>query len=362
MLPVYINGRFLTQRLSGVQRYAREIVCAMDELLDREAGGASTTNWTLLAPEGTSCDLPLRHISFRSAGATKGHLWEQATLPRLTRDGTLLSLGNSGPVSHARQVVVIHDVAVYRTPCNFGGVYGAVQRTVGRTLSRRAKIVTVSQFSRSELAEIFRLDPKAIDVVGNGAEHLDRVTPDATIVSRLNLTAKNYFLCVGSPSPNKNLGLALRAHRLLGRSDVELVVVGGGDPKVLKAKELAGAGVTMAGTLTDGEIAELYRRATALIFPSTYEGFGIPPLEAMSHGCPVLASAIRPVREVCGDAALYFASDAPGELAHHMARLLDDGATGSILGALGRKRAQQFSWTDSAEKLLTILLDVEQAR
>lgn len=108
----------------------------------------------------------------------------------------------------------------------------------------------------------------------------------------------------------------------------------------------------MPGRLTDGEIVALYQHALALVFPSLYEGFGIPPLEAMVHGCPVLAADIPAVREVCGDAALYFNSHDTADCTRCLQSFLDDPAMGKSLRQKGAARYEEFSWRKSAEQVL----------
>src|SRR5581483_8332013 len=134
-------------------------------------------------------------------------------------------------------------------------------------------------FSRGELSETLNIPINDIVIAPNGADHLSKVDDDNSILKSLKLHRRRYFLFVGSPTPNKNLSTAVKAFRSLNRSDARLVLVGalakgifGGDGL------LQGEGVVMAGRLSDGEIARLYQAATALVFPSLYEGFGIPPL------------------------------------------------------------------------------------
>jgi glycosyltransferase involved in cell wall biosynthesis len=354
---IVINGRFLTQPVSGVQRYAREIVRALDDLLV-EAGPSelSSTSWTLLAPPGTVCDLPLRVIRFRAVGWGSGHAWEQSSLAFFARRAVLLSLGNSGPLAHPRQLVVVHDAAVYRFPEHFGRAYGLLHRLLGRALARRSRLATVSRFSQGEIADLLGLSADQIVLAPNGSEHLRAARPGEGTVLRSGLDRVPYFLMVGNFAPYKNGTLALQALRRLGRPEVRLVVVGRAAPEIFgAAAELAHAQVILAGRVDDDALQALYRSARALVFPSRYEGFGIPPLEAFVNGCPVIASRIPVLQEICGDAADYFDPDDADQLASCMAEHLDGRIDRRARIQRGRDQAAAYSWTASARTLRTAL-------
>ncbi|MCA6125524.1 glycosyltransferase family 4 protein [Bradyrhizobium sp. WSM 1704] len=357
-MKIFINGRFLSQKLTGVQRYAAEIVKAADQLLASGAAPAPLqgAEWTVLAPLDASEQLALNAIRIRNIGKLNGHAWDQVDLPRAAAGGRLISLANSGPVLHSNHLVVIHDAQVFRRPDFFGWRYLAVHRSLDRLLARRATIATVSDFSRRELAAVLNLPVAKIPVFSNSAEHFAVTKPDFAILDRLGLAPQRYFLCVGSMTKNKNISLAIEAARTLNRPDVPLVVVGGDNSKVFQGKAtVADPGVILAGRLSDNEIAALYARALAFVFPSLYEGFGVPPLEAMLFGCPVIASTADAVRETCGDAAAYFDATNVGELRQRMLERLAAGAIGDEERNRQRARIAAFSWQKSAEALMQFL-------
>jgi glycosyltransferase involved in cell wall biosynthesis len=347
---ISINGRFLTQKVSGVQRYAREIVSALDKLLVNGEIPLTNAKWRLVAPPGTECNLPLRRIEFQVIGSGNGHLWEQLHLRKAP--GLIINLGNSGPILRRNSMVVIHDVGVFRTPENFDARYARIHRTLGRMLALTSTIGTVSEFSRSELSQVFKIPTERIFVAPNGADHLKDTQADPTILERLKLEAEHYFLFVGSPTRNKNLPLALKAFELLNDPTAKLVVVGSLSNTVFRVgADLDRPGVVLPGYLTDAEVSALYQNATALVFPSLYEGFGIPPLEAMVRGCPVLASNIPTAIEVCGDAAAYFGPNDATRLSELMRQRLSDPAGRSTINAIGARRAEQWTWEKSAKRL-----------
>ena len=357
-MKIFINGRFLSQSLTGVQRYAAEMVKAMDRLL--AAGEAAQplleAEWLLLTPPNAKAALDLAVFGTRQVGRRTGHAWDQVDLARAAAGGRLISLANSGPVLHRNHLVVLHDAQVFRRPDFFSRSYLMLHRTLGHLLARTATIATVSDFSRRELAAALRLTPSAIPVFSNSAEHFAATVPDFGIIDRLRLAPHRYFLFVGSMTKNKNVSLAIQASERLGRLDIPLVVVGGDNSKVFSdGPTAAKAGVVMAGRLSDEEIAALFSRANAFIFPSLYEGFGVPPLEAMFFACPVIASTAEAVRETCGDAAAYFDPLNVNEL--HQ-RMLERIAAGGISGPERQKqetRLLAYSWAKSAAAMLRFL-------
>jgi glycosyltransferase involved in cell wall biosynthesis len=354
---VFINGRFLLQPISGVQRYAAEILAALDELLATDAlPGANRYDWVVLAPRTAELPFSPRRMALQIVGTRADHLWDQTTLLAAARSGPLLSLTGSGPLIHPRHLVVIHDAAVYRHPEHFSRAYRLFHATAGRILARTARLGTVSRFSQRELAALLKVAPERIVVAPNGWEHLARLRPDATVVERL-VGRNPFFVTVGNLTRNKNLRVAIEAFRKLPAGTAKLVVVGRADAKIFGDTPVpADDGVIFAGRLDDEALAALLGASRALVFPSLYEGFGIPPLEAMASGTRVLASRAEAIVEVCDGVADFFdATDAEG-LATLMAGVLsEDAASRQLRIEAGRRRLELYSWSVSARILAEAL-------
>jgi glycosyltransferase involved in cell wall biosynthesis len=187
------------------------------------------------------------------------------------------------------------------------------------------------------------------------------VPADPSVLKRLGLEGVRYFLAVGSRNPNKNLDLLFAAFtRLAVAPATRLVVVGSADNRVFAGVTAVLAvpsaprseAVIEAGAADDAELRALYEHALALVFPSLYEGFGLPPLEAMACGCPVLCSNAASLPEVCGDAVLYFDPQSIEQISAAMAQILRDADLRDSLRERGRVQARRFGWQAAAERLL----------
>jgi len=353
---VFINGRFLGQRVTGVQRYARETLDALDRLLAADSGAGM--RWTVLVPRGTP--LPaFRHLAVETLGRLQGHLWEQIELAWRAREGLLFSFGFTGPLFKRRQIITVHDAAVVRMPQTFNaGFRHGYQRLVRRITARAPRTMTVSQFSASEAIECFSAPAERLRVTTEGWQHLLRVEPDPSLLDHHGLRGRPYALAVSSPTPNKNFAAIERAVALLGADAPCCVVVGAADATVFRAGAANEAALLRVGYVSDAQLKALYAHAACFVFPSFYEGFGIPPLEAMACGCPVIASTAPAVREVCGDAALYFDPARPEQLADRLRELFADAALGERLRAAGTRRLGFFSWDRSAALNLAAIREV----
>lgn len=350
MPKIYLNGRFLSQTVTGVQRFSVEIATAIDTLMAEDAWPRTV----MLAPRVTGrIATTYAHLKLRQVGRTSGHLWEQMELSSAARGGTLISLGNTAPLlSGRRQLVVIHDAGVFDTPESYSRGFRAWYKTLHHGLVRTgARVVTVSQFSRERIAERLHLDPSLINVMYEGAEHILRVAADPTVLERHDLRPGKFALVVSNRVAHKNLGALHEAASALARRGIAIGVVGASDRDVFR--DIAGVGFAekRLGRVNDAELRALYETAACLLFPSRYEGFGLPPVEAMACGCPVLATRGGAVEEICGDGALYFDVASQREIIDTIERLLDEDGLSESLRARGLARAASLTW-DAAARVL----------
>jgi glycosyltransferase involved in cell wall biosynthesis len=361
---IAINGRFLTQRTVGVQRFAFEVVKAIDALMENGEYRTLEGRIEILAPPSAR-DLPLRHIPVRRCGFTSGYFWEQVEFPIHAGGRLLLNLCMLGPVAVRRQIVVVHDATVRAQPGNFTARFRAAYNFLIPRLCRRAYCaVTVSEFSRREIGKWFGVDVTRMPICFEGGEHIAAVAADESIIDRLELRGRKYFLSVGA-GKNKNVDTITAAFVAAKLTDTFVVLTGYRQNCVNGSyRDVLADGMRDVGYVSDAELRALYEHALALVCPSRYEGFGLPPIEAMGCGCPVIMSNQPAMIEVCGDAALRCDADDIEELARLMRVVHDDPVRRAALIAAGRARAARFTWQSTARILLDLCLQhgaVEEA-
>ena len=347
---LFLNARFLTQPLTGVQRYSLELLNALDGLF--QPGQAIA-----YCPRGPKMKVGWKNIRLKESGWFKGNLWEQLDLPRIIRGTLLFSPANIGSFFKRHQVVTIHDASVYAYPEAYTWAFRWKYKIIYERMARVAdQIITVSEFSKRELQHWLNLVPERISVTYEGREHIERITADSRVLDRLALGAKPFFIVVGSNSPHKNLKVVLSANALLDQDRYEIVMIGGDFSRVFHSTHLdLAANIKKTGYLSDEELKALYCNSAGLIFPSLYEGFGLPLVEAMTCNCPVLCSDIPSSREVCGEAALYFDAEQPEDLADKLEMILDNPALAETLKERGAQRSRKFSWLKTAQETKQIL-------
>lgn len=344
-MPVVINGKWLAATPTGVQRYSGELA---RRIMSADAAARVIVPSNALLPEW----LPASRVT---RSRLRGFAFEQIALPWLARGATLLSLAASAPLIKRDHVVMMPDALVARYPETFSRRFVLWYTLMYRVLVRRARhLITISEFSRRELADVLRVAPERFTLVYAGHEHaLDTAAEPVPLDDELAAqTAQPYVLCIGSLTPSKNLAPATKA---LAEAGIRVVVVGASGVKRVYAEEqgLTAEGVYLAGRLSDGQIARLLQGAQALVFPSLYEGFGLPVVEAQALGCPVIASDRASIPEVGGDGALYFDALRP-EQAVALVRGLDSDARRELVQA-GERNVARFSWDAGAQRILDLV-------
>lgn len=343
-----LNARFATRPLSGVDRVAQELTRALVALGDEVELRAFAPK----SPVFAELPLPIVH------GRLGGQAWEQLELPVARGGDLLLSPCNTGPLAVREQVVLIHDAQPWLQPEAYSPAFRAWYRLLLPQLARRARAVfTISEYSRSQLEQFGIVPPNKAQVVLNGADHILRIAPDPETLERYGLRPDGYLLAIGNISPHKNLALLMRAAAARPAGEPPLVIAGGGNSRVFADANLRPPpGVRLLGRVTDGELRALYTHATAFLFPSLTEGFGLPPLEAMLCGCPTVVSRAGAIPEVCGEASVYVGPADEAGWTRAMVNVagwrqdMRQAAIGS-----GRRRAQSFTWARSARRIVDLL-------
>jgi alpha-1,3-rhamnosyl/mannosyltransferase len=321
--------------------------------------------WSGRAPEyfdASALPLRLREASFLGFGTERlGQLpWPLAkrAVAFALRDikpdlWVSLSLGFPAPGS-APAIYFVHDLPAARFPDE-----GVLPRWTRRAAHSATAIITPSQFARRELIELLDLPEEKLQVLIHGCEH-QHFHPDVAPVSEEALAAlgirSRFVIYVGGFTQRKNVRALLQAWHSVAReySDLQLVLAGPRAPLQSLADEARAPRVAVAGYLERAALPAVMKAATCLVVPSIYEGFGLPPLEALALGVPVVTTKFGAIPEVVGDCAEYSASGSAEALAAALKKLLADPEKQSRLRRCGPLRAQQFSWPENARQTLKL--------
>ena len=348
---IVFNGRFLTQPVTGVQRYARETLRALDALLACPDPWRAGWRFELAVPR-RAAPFALEHIRTVELPRHHGHLWEQTSLAQYARGSFLVGFSYSGPLLQRRQMITVHDATVVAVPGCFSARYRWFHNTLLAALQSRVDtVMTVSEFSRGEIAS--RLGVRGRIVVGReGWEHSVAQGDAQAVLDRYGLQSGRYLLSVGSLKPNKNIAVLGAALASLPDFPWEVAVAGAKDPRIFQEAGELPPSIRLLGFVDDADLGLLYRHAAWFVFPSIYEGFGLPAIEAMANGCPVLAANAASLPEVCGGAALYFDPHDSQSLADLLLRVTTDPALRAQALAHQPERLARYTWRANAEILL----------
>ena len=383
MKKIIINGRFLLHRVTGVERYAREMVSALDEL-------TAPGQLEIAVPPEVNEIPEWKNITVRHVGGLHNRMWEHFSFPAYVRrqGGIALNLCNVAPLP-APGIVTIHDMKPIVHPEYYSEKFVLWYRLLFRNAFQRARmILTVSKFSAREIRRYYRIDPHRISITPEGWQQFGRLEYDEYALERYGLEKGGYYFSMGSRDPAKNLSWVIESARanpemvyaISGNVNREIFADSGvdlektasgcgrrndgaagceaGNKGIGSGRESGNSGigsgrdskqipenVRFLGYVRDEEAKTLMRDCKAFLFPSFYEGFGLPPLEALSVGCPcIVVSDIPVMHELFEDEAVYIDPHKGEEFA---CRKLD-----------AEKILAKYSWKKSARKLLRILESV----
>jgi glycosyltransferase involved in cell wall biosynthesis len=329
---IVVNGRYSGREVTGVERFAANTTSRLHTPLR-----------TVRSPRWLG-QLPLL-----------GHAWEQFSLPLFVgREGLLWSPCNFGPLGLRRQVVTVHDIAPIEHGEWFSRAYRSWFRFVVPRLVTRARLVTtVSAFTRARLTSLLGVDPESVRIVPNGCD----LNASAPTLSSANQDP--YILTVGSSDPRKNLTVVEAALGIVRTTHPRVRWLRAGAPTraVFATSHDVQSTVDAQNRVTDEDLQSLYRSAACLVYPSFYEGFGLPPLEAMAVGTRVVASRIDPIEEVCGDVAIYVDPHDAADVARGIKHALEEPPQHrrAVIES-GLARARGYNWTRTASELDALIV------
>lgn len=350
---IVVNARFLTQSITGVQRFAIEISLRLKEILKEEV--------VFVSPKDIVLREYARQLKVATFGKMHGHLWEQIELPLyLRRHGSplLVCLCNTAPLYYGNKIVTLHDVAFYVFPKMFSKPFLVVYRfMIPRILKSAKRVMTVSRFSKQEIIKYCGTEADKISVVYNA------VSGGFKYVEDKELAKHQYFLAVSSLNYRKNFAAVLDAFKKFEEHNENgnLYIIGDMTNSSFVALDIdkykSNKRIKFLGRVSDYDLSRYYSNAVAFIYPSLYEGFGIPPLEAQQCHCPVISSNATSLPEVTGQSALFNSPYDIDGFVSNMQKLFDNPSLRNELIGKGLNNIKRFSWSDSANIVVRLLQD-----
>lgn len=346
MAKYAFNGRFLTKGLTGQERYAEELIRHLDDICEKDEFVVVTSERALRTPK-------YKNIRLMKIGTLKREAWEQFCLgPWLRRHNMkCVNLTSTFAFGHC-EVVCLHDCAIQENLKMYlhslYGIAGSIWKLLlGWVAAHKAeKILTVSNYSKSKLQELMHIPAEKITVVGNAWQHYKRVQADDRIFERLDFVEKGrYFFALSSLSPQKNFIWIMEVAKR--NPQYQFIITGKAERFThLGVNDMKISNLHFTGYLSDGEIKSLMTHCRAFIHPAIYEGFGIPPIEALSCGAELILSPATCLPEIYEKSAHYIS---PYNYDVDLEKLLEEPV------ASGQKILEKYSWAKEAEKLLNLL-------
>jgi glycosyltransferase involved in cell wall biosynthesis len=354
---LFLNGKFYAGKTNGVHRVADRLLRELDALA---VAGAAPAGWDmrLLLPARSTWAPRFAAITPMPQRYGASQFWEQMILPFAARRGVLASFANLAPGWHSAKVTMVHDAQFLLSPESYSPKLRWGYRLLVPRGARSSRVVlTVSDYARDSLATFGIASPVQTQVVHNGADHIMDVPADRSVLDEYGLANQSYGLIFGSTSAYKNVAAVFAAFADPRLAAMPLVVVG--PPRtVLEAAGLhPPPGAIFVGGVDDSGLRALYEGAHCLLYPSRTEGFGLPPVEAMLCGCPVVAAPAGAIPEVCRDAVVYAGMDDIGEWVGAVLKLRDRQVRAAKIAA-GRARGGHFTWAAAGVRLAGILTKV----
>ncbi len=350
MPDIVVNARFLTQKITGVQRFAIEMSKSLKSLLPKVK--------FVSPPEIIHQELAA-YLEVDAFGKLSSHFWEQFELPiylKKNNNPLLINFSNTAPLLYRKQFVTIHDLSFIINPAWFSKSFYLFYSFLIPKIARNSiQVITVSESSKKDIHHLLGINLSKIEVIYNS------ISTD--FKNSYQFEGKNrygkYILAVSSLDPRKNFIKLIQAFTLAELTDTRLVIVGS-ENKVFSDQNIKeiiqnNQSIILTGYVSDAELVNLYKHALLFVYPTLYEGFGIPPLEAMACSCPTIVSNTASLPEVCGEASYYIDPNDIHSIVQGITKLTRDENLRRELISRGLKRVELFDWETSRNKLINLI-------
>lgn len=345
-VKIVFSGLVYGQKPTGIYRYANEILLEIDRK-------TAKNEFELVVPAYAENIPDFKNINVIRHGIVKGLLWEQTSLLMYLLKNKAISINftNSMPILRPG-VIVIHDVGYKVNPSFYQSVHGKMAMWWHRfnywwASICKIPVITVTDYSKKSIEKYYHIDAGKITVIGNAWQHIERVIEDDLAIAKYDLKSKQYYFTLGSLSKRKNTEWIYQAATKFPED--EFVVAGAAAKNSRTDENDIPSNVKRIGYITDSEMKSLMRNCKAFLFPSFFEGFGIPPLEAMSVGAAVIVSNASCLTEIYGDAVSYID---PLIVPDRLTMFYDEDKTRSIL--------EKYSWSRSADMMLEFIRNMNR--
>lgn len=346
MKYIYINGYFLTQSINGVQRFANNILLNLDKLI------TNYKNIKIICLVPKSIDIIFNNIEIKIIQSkikflnNKQSAWEQIILPFNCNNGLLINLCNFAPLFKKDQLVVIHDVIPFRLPKTVSFLWGSFYRIMTHIFMRRVKyIASVSHFSATELQKITKIN-RDIIILGNSGEHIKNYQTNLNILNNFDLNPNSYIFIASSQAhmPHKNIQII---NQVATEINIPFVITGYGN-NIKNIKQI--------GRVDDNTLATLYQYAKCVIYPSLYEGFGIPILESLELNNIVIASNIEVFKEIGQNCIIYCNTTIKDDLIKTINKVITNNNIKIELLKNKEIITNKYSWKKITQELISHIL------
>lgn len=351
-MKIFINGRFLTQKITGTQRNSFELTKHLLPLIKDAV--------VLVPNDEINTNYEIKSWPLLRTGKLKGVLWEQLDLPLFLKKqkekSLLLNLTNTAPLLYSNQIVSVMDMTTFIEPAWFNKKFAYYyQWLIPKIVKRSRAVFTISENSKRDIIKFTGIDESKIKVLYCGISEifLDGSASRSDIIERLGLQRHSYLMAVSSLDPRKNFRKLIES---FFETDIKvpLVIVGSGGKAFRDAgfPQYDTSRVLFTGYISDEDLKQLYNSSLCFVYPSLYEGFGIPPLEAMACGCATVVANTSSLPEVCNDASLYIDPLDSKSIAAAIKEVVSNETLRVSLVTKGFENVKRFSWKSTATKAL----------